>query len=610
MSGARPSSADFYGAVNGPPGAGRETRRLLADGDITRSSSRGCTSSSPTSSPATTAGDRDLRHLPFHRRRGQASHARSRSATSHATPTPRRSSYSIQSLRLTPAAFEGQRVARLARRVPGFCSRAAFKDAFGNAVHLVTITPPPRDRDQGRRHGRNQRLHGVVAGLPRPRRRRVFLTGDRRRHGPTPPSASLPPRSKAQDLLDRLHALAGVVRERVEYVVGSTDAHTAPPKRSPTARACARTTPTSSSRRRAARRPGPLRDRLSRHRTAKRLRCAPRLGGGLDRRPRLARLRPRQPRLPDRALRAPRRRPRCAACRPIIGSRRGGATRSSTSPSKSSSRAAPSSSDPRSGALDAWSSRGLADDLLRRTAAQPRAGVRRRYAHQRRRRQRRPVSQAALLAQAGRARDGAADGGQPGRHPVGRQPAQRAARRGAAPGADQFFKVPSLYRAARLVGDAVREVRGRRRRRWKTTKPASPPPSSSAARSAPRRRACSRSIPKATSSRRPTTRRSSRSASTNTASRSSTGWRSRPCGSARRRSWCCCLRFHAALQPFGRPADRHSDVRARQPRCAAREAHLAGRRIFPQAVVGLVRGAALGFCQDRRVQAVLSAAAW
>ena len=36
-------------------------------------------------------------------------------------------------------------------------------------------------------------------------------------------------------------------------------------------------------------------------------------------------LRRRQPHLPHRALRAPRRRPRCGLCRPIIGSRRGGA---------------------------------------------------------------------------------------------------------------------------------------------------------------------------------------------------------------------------------------------------------------------------------------------
>ena len=41
-----------------------------------------------------------------------------------------------------------------------------------------------------------------------------------------PPSASSPPRPRAQDLLDRLHALAGIVRDRVDYEVGSTDAHT------------------------------------------------------------------------------------------------------------------------------------------------------------------------------------------------------------------------------------------------------------------------------------------------------------------------------------------------------------------------------------------------
>ena len=36
------------------------------------------------------------------------------------------------------------------------------------------------------------------------------------------------------------------------------------------------------------------------------------------------------------------------------------------------------------------------------------------------------------------------------------------------------------------------------------------------------------------------------------------------------------LRFDFAVQPFGRYADRHSGVRTRQPRCAPREAHLPG----------------------------------
>jgi putative proteasome-type protease len=52
------------------------------------------------------------------------------------------------------------------------------------------------------------------------------------------------------------------------------------------------------------------------------------------------------------------------------------------------------------------------------------------------------------------------------------------------------------------------------------------------------------------------------------------------------------------------PADRHPDLRARQPRRAPREAHRGRRRVLPQALRRLVRGAALRVRRDRGVQAV------
>ena len=180
----------------------------------------------------------------------------------------------------------------------------------------------------------------------------------------------------------------------------------------------------------------------------------------------------------------------------------------------------------------------VADDLLRRNAAQPRARVRRRHAHQRRCRQHRAVPQDPFLVQAGRARAGAADGGKSFAHAVGRQPAQRAARRARG----RARRRQPLQRALDVSGGPSRRrtpcaASGRSTaRRWKRPRPALPDRSSSAARSAASRCACSRSTRKATSSRRPTRRPTSRSASTNTASRSSTAWRSRPCGSAKLRS--------------------------------------------------------------------------
>ena len=64
--------------------------------------------------------------------------------------------------------------------------------------------------------------------------------------------------------------------------------------------------------------------------------------------------------------------------------------------------------------------------------------------------------------------------------------------------------------------------------------------------------------------------------------------------------------LHAAFQPFRRPADRRPALRARQPRRAAREAHRGGRRIFPQPLHRLVGGAALGLRPDRGVPALVA----
>ena len=240
---------------------------------------------------------------------------------------------------------------------------------------------------------------------------------------------------------------------------------------------------------------------------------------------------------------------------------------------------------------------------------EPRARVRGRYAHQRRRRQHRPVPQDPLLVRAGRPGDRAAGGRQPVAYAVGDERPQRAAGRGRSPEEPNLFNVPSLYRAARLVGDAVREVR-----------PSTVPRSTLAktcfcADLHPRRpdrrrsrRACSRSIPRATSSRRPTTRPTSRSASTSTASRSSTAWPSPPCAWARRQS-SILLSFDSTLRSnlsVGMPID-ILDLRARQPRLAPREAHRGGRRVFQEALERLVRGARVGIRQDRRVRRLSAA---
>ena len=51
-------------------------------------------------------------------------------------------SYAIQSVRLTPAAFAGQRVTDWHVSVSACERPLQFTDAFGNAVHLAVINTP------------------------------------------------------------------------------------------------------------------------------------------------------------------------------------------------------------------------------------------------------------------------------------------------------------------------------------------------------------------------------------------------------------------------------------------------------------------------------------
>src|SRR5262245_32321851 len=135
-------------------------------------------------------------------------------------------SYTIQSLRLTPASFAGQRVLDWRVHAVGAGMPLQFKDGFGNLVDLVAI------------HARHAQLtiaargtvetsdrNGVVAGLPEAAPPRVFL----KETAQTRPDAAiraLAASVQGNDLLSRLHALVGVIRERVAYVTGATGVHT------------------------------------------------------------------------------------------------------------------------------------------------------------------------------------------------------------------------------------------------------------------------------------------------------------------------------------------------------------------------------------------------
>jgi transglutaminase-like putative cysteine protease len=134
--------------------------------------------------------------------------------------------YAVQRLRLTPAPFKGQRIKSWRIGLPSSAKTLQFKDGFGNAIDLVTI------------HTRHQELvieaigtvetadqNGVVAGLAKAIPPRVFL----KETDQTRPDTSIRELARSvtgKAVLDKLHALAGAVRDRVDYVTGSTDTQT------------------------------------------------------------------------------------------------------------------------------------------------------------------------------------------------------------------------------------------------------------------------------------------------------------------------------------------------------------------------------------------------
>jgi transglutaminase-like putative cysteine protease len=134
--------------------------------------------------------------------------------------------YSIQSLRLTPSSFHGQRVIDWQVRVPGAGPPLTFKDGFGNVVNLITINAAHEGLTiKASGTVETQDCNGVVAGLPKTTPPRVYL----KETSQTKPDAAiraLASSVEGAELLGRLHALLGAVRDRVEYVPGATDVHT------------------------------------------------------------------------------------------------------------------------------------------------------------------------------------------------------------------------------------------------------------------------------------------------------------------------------------------------------------------------------------------------
>jgi len=137
-----------------------------------------------------------------------------------------RARYTVQSLRLTPAPFKGQRIADWQVRVPGCAKSLEFRDGFGNIMQLVTMTRAHTELAiEAAGTVETEDRSGIVDGLPKVVPTRIFL----RETAQTRPDAAI--RALAQaiapgDAVARLHALSNAVRDRVDYVPGTTGVRT------------------------------------------------------------------------------------------------------------------------------------------------------------------------------------------------------------------------------------------------------------------------------------------------------------------------------------------------------------------------------------------------
>lgn len=134
--------------------------------------------------------------------------------------------YSVQSLRLTPQSFPGQRVLEWTIEAPGMERAAQFRDCFGNTVHQITVTKPHSEvAIDVKGVVETSDKAGIVTDLVEVAPLTVYLRV-------TPQTEAddairkLATVGEGKDYIARLHALMHATREAVDYVPGATNAHT------------------------------------------------------------------------------------------------------------------------------------------------------------------------------------------------------------------------------------------------------------------------------------------------------------------------------------------------------------------------------------------------
>lgn len=134
--------------------------------------------------------------------------------------------YSIQTLRLTPPNFQGQRVIEWLIQAPGMQSAQKFRDSFGNTCHQVSYSGV-HDESVVLAKGvvETEDRAGLVQGLFETTPIRVFKRATEKTTA-SEAIIDLAQRSCATPNINGFHRLMNAIRDAVEYQTGTTHQHT------------------------------------------------------------------------------------------------------------------------------------------------------------------------------------------------------------------------------------------------------------------------------------------------------------------------------------------------------------------------------------------------
>ncbi len=134
--------------------------------------------------------------------------------------------YAIQSLRLAPLSYMGQRVLEWSVSCPGSDNTLRFRDCYGNnMLQVTTLAPHTEITIEVKGLVETDDKAGMVVGLAEVTPTRVF----QRVTPQTEADAAirdLALTSSGNDIISRLHHLMDLVRNAVDYEPGATHAHT------------------------------------------------------------------------------------------------------------------------------------------------------------------------------------------------------------------------------------------------------------------------------------------------------------------------------------------------------------------------------------------------